>query len=86
MYPVAVKCKEEKLMDKLVQWEFFPTTVKASYKTPLVPGEMRDLQLDEEIKIKAKELGLRWYAQGYNFITSIRDICFDRPQRRTASV
>ena len=32
---------------------------------------------DRKIKEYAKKNNLKWYAQGYNFITGVRDICFD---------
>ncbi len=32
---------------------------------------------DRRIKKYAKKNNLKWYAQGYNFTTGVRDLCFD---------
>ena len=36
-----------------------------------------DKILDEKIISCFKKAGFKWYAQGFNLITNIRDICFD---------
>ena len=36
-----------------------------------------DKKLDKKIISAMKSKGLKWYAQGKNHITNVRDICFD---------
>lgn len=36
-----------------------------------------DDSTDAQIKKVAKSAGMVWYAQGYNFETNQRDVCFD---------
>ena len=36
-----------------------------------------DLEFDRKIKEKIESVGGKWYAQGFNCINGIRDICFD---------
>ena len=36
-----------------------------------------DKELDSEIRSAIEGIGGEWYAQGFDFTTNIRDICFD---------
>ncbi len=56
------------------KWHFSLERVKATYKTV----KLIDEETDKEIKELAALYGLKWYAQGVDFTTGVRDICFDR--------
>jgi len=45
--------------------------IKITYQGPL------DIELDEKIQNLMESIGAKWYAQGTDLITGIRDICFD---------
>ena len=57
-----------------VRWDHTSDRVVASYKS----DKRVDSATDKEILHQAKSDGLEWYAEGYNFITGVRDICFDK--------
>lgn len=46
-------------------------TLKILYKQE--PDEV----LDKQIEMALERIGFKWYAQGYNFITGERDVCFE---------
>ena len=48
-----------------------PIQVKVMYK-----GEPSE-KLDKAIRNALEGAGMKWFAQGYNFETEERDICFD---------
>ncbi len=56
------------------KWHFGSEHIKATYKT----AKRIDEETDKEINKAAELFGLKWYAQGFDFTTGVRDICFDR--------
>ena len=53
--------------------------VKVTYK-----GKM-DEELDRKIRTSLEDAGLVWYAQGYDFVDKVRDISFDKSERKSCS-
>lgn len=41
------------------------------------PNREVEPELDKKISEALKNIGCKWYAQGYSHVTSERDICFD---------
>ena len=56
---------------KVTPWE--DGTVKFTYE-----GDGIDEEADQVIEKIAVEMDLDRYASGYNLVTGVRDICFDR--------
>ena len=40
-----------------------------------------DRSMDGIINLNAKAHKLKWYAQGFNFVDNVRNICFDLPAK-----
>ena len=56
-----------------IKWQFKDGKATATYQV----NQRIDEGMDSAATKTAKLFGLKWYAQGYNFITGIRDVCFD---------
>ena len=61
------------------KWFFNEGKVKITYKVPEVINEFAD----NAITGIAGLLGLEWYAQGVDYTTGVRDICFDTQTHKT---
>jgi len=49
--------------------------IKKKFKV-IYDGQL-DEDVDDLIRNTLEGIGAKWYAQGYNFTTNERDICFD---------
>ena len=45
--------------------------IKVTYEAPI------NLAIDTKIRKAMEAIGAKWYGQGIDFTTNIRDICFD---------
>ncbi|MCH7557725.1 MAG: hypothetical protein IIB56_09755 [Planctomycetes bacterium] len=56
-----------------IESKIFKRTIRFFYLGVIDEG------LDHIIELNAKAHGLKWYAQGYDFVVGVRSVCFDLP-------